>query len=469
MNPFTEQLLQRLRQDDKDMSEALIDVADSLQGHQRFHDQAASIEEVRREIETICRHYHVSFPQDIPETQDVNEMIDYIVRPSGIMRRRVQLQDKWWKNGDGALLAVRKDNGRIAALLPGKMGGYRMRSEQTGAFVHLTKEQRDLFEMEALCFYRPLPSRSMTGRDLIRFLFQCMSAADLVMVIVASRLATAVGMLTPLITRLVFSQLIPTGKIPLIASMAILLVSAAVGIYLITAVKTKVLDRIRLRMDVTLQNAVTGRLLHLPAGFFQGKSAGGTAQAAFGLNLLPDILTNAVMGSAISALFAFLYIFQIGSLAPGLFVPSLVTLLVQLLVILISLWQKVRKAQAELSADKETQSLVYALITGIQRVRLSGSEKRVFAKWAQRYKLKAGAKFRLPFPAIAQNELVAAIALMGTWWVYAAGVNSGIEVSAFAAFLSAFALATGSFSQLSQSSQQLSYLRPALHMAEPIL
>jgi len=469
MNQFTEQLLQRLRQDDKDMMEALMDMADSLQGHQRFHDQAASLEEVRREIETICRYYHVGFPEDIPETRDINEMIDYIVRPSGIMHRRVLLQETWWKNGDGALLAVRKDNGRITALLPGKMGGYRIRSEQTGAFVKLSKEQKDLYEEEALCFYRPLPSKSMTGKELIRFLFQCMSAADFTMVILASLLATGVGMLTPLITQLVFSQLIPTGKIPLIASMAILLISAAVAVFLITAVKTKVLDRIRLRMDVMLQNAITGRLLHLPAGFFQGKSAGGTAQAVLGLNLLPDILTNAVMGSALSALFAFLYIFQIGSLAPGLFVPSLITLLVQLSVILISLWQKVKKAQTELTADKDTQSLVYALITGIQRIRLSGSEKRVFARWAQRYKKKSGAKFRLPFPAVAQNELVGAIALMGTWWVYAAGVNSGIGVSAFAAFLSAFALATGCFSQLSQSSQQIAYLQPALRLAEPIL
>ena len=349
------------------------------------------------------------------------------------------------------------------------MGGYRFRDEDTGEFIRLTKEHRDYFEEEALCFYRPLPACSLQGKDLIRFLFQCVTVADLILVILASLLATGVGMLTPLITRLVFSQLIPTGKIPLIGSMAILLISAAIGVYLISAIKTRILDRMRLRMDVTLQNAVTGRLLHLPAGFFQGKSAGGIAQAAFGLNLLPEILTNAVMGSTLSALFAFFYIFQIGSLAPALFVPSLVTILVQLGVIALSLWQKVKKAQAELSADQETQSLVYALITGIQRVRLSGSEKRVFAKWAQRYKHKSAAKFRLPFPAIAQNELVGAIALLGTWWVYACGAGSGIDVSAFAAFLSAFGLATGSFTQLSQSSQQLSYLRPSLKMAEPIL
>ena len=114
MDTFTEQLLERLRQDEREMSEALLDAADSLNGRQRFHEQAASPEEVRREIESICRYYRVQFPEDIPGTQDVNELIDYIIRPSGIMRRRVALTDQWWKNGDGALLAVRKDSGRQA-------------------------------------------------------------------------------------------------------------------------------------------------------------------------------------------------------------------------------------------------------------------------------------------------------------------------------------------------------------------
>ena len=56
--------------------------------------------------------------------QNVNEMIEYLVRPLGIMRRRVLLEDKWWKNGDGPLLAVIKESGDMCALIPGKISGY---------------------------------------------------------------------------------------------------------------------------------------------------------------------------------------------------------------------------------------------------------------------------------------------------------------------------------------------------------
>ena len=469
MDRFEQQLLDRLRQDEKDMSEALLGVAGSLDGHRRSYEQAASAEEVRREIERIFRFYNAPFPAESYETDDVNELIDHIIRPSGIMYRRVLLEEKWWKNADGPMLAVKKDSGRIVALLPRHMGGYHIFDPDTGRERKVSKDNKDAFEEEAVCFYRPLPAGSLSGRDLVRFLFGSIPVSDIVIVVIASLLATGVGMLTPLITKIVFSQLIPTGKITLIETMAILLISAAISVFLLTAVKTRLLDRIRLRMDVTLQNAVTGRLLHLPASFYQGKSAGGTAQAAFGLNLIPDIISNAVMGSALSAVFAFIYIFQIAVLAPSLFLPAFVTLIVQLCIIVVSLMQKIRKAREELAAEKETQSIVYALISGIQRVRLSAAEKRGFAQWAQKYKNKAGAKFRLPLPAVAQNEIVGAIALLGTLWVYARGASSGIDVAVFAAFLSAFAMATGSFTQLSQSSQQLSYLKPALEMAEPIL
>lgn len=470
MDNYSKQLLKRLSQDEQEMSDALTDVADSLTGRRGFHDRKTSDEAVRREIETVCRYFGAPFPEELPETDDINDLIDIILRPSGIMRRRVLLTGRWWEDAEGPLLAaIRDSGGQVKALLPQKVRGFYYRDPVTEEKIRLKREQRNLFEEEALCFYRPLPAEPVSDRDFLRFLFRSVSPADLALVILASFLATGLGLLTPLITRLVFSQLIPTGKINLIYSLLILLCSTAVAIYLITAVKTRLTDRIRIRMDVALQNAVAGRLIRLPAGFFQGKSAGGTAQQAFSLNLLPDILSTALLGSAVSAIFAFLYVVQTAVFTPVLCIPMLVTLLAQLLVILWCTWQKSGKARAELQADLETQGFVFALIAGIQRIRLSGSEKRSFARWALRYRKKANAKFRMPFPAVAQNELITAITLIGTWWVYARGLTGGISVPQFASFLSSFGLATASFLSLSQSSQSLAYLKPILETARPIL
>ena len=36
-----------------------------------------------------------------------------ITRPTGIMHRRITLDENWWKDGDGALLVVCKADGRI--------------------------------------------------------------------------------------------------------------------------------------------------------------------------------------------------------------------------------------------------------------------------------------------------------------------------------------------------------------------
>ena len=128
-----------------------------------------------------------------------------------------------------------------------------------------------------------------------------------------------------------------------------------------------------------------------------------------------------------------------------------------------------RLIQEELAGDIETQGVVYPLITGIQRIRLSGSEKRAVTQWAASYKKKAGAAFRVRFPSIIQNELVVAASLLGTLWVYAIGAKSGISVSQFASFLASFGVVTANFNLLSQSALLLSYLRPILDMIDPVL
>ena len=333
----------------------------------------------------------------------------------------------------------------------------------------MTEQNQAIFEREALCFYRPLPSTPMTGRQLIAVLFKQIKPADYLLVLCTTLLLTLVGMLTPLITSLLFSQIIPVGKTALVVSMSVLLLSAAVSSYLISVVRTGLLERIRGRMEVFLQNAVMNRVIHLPTRFFQDKSAGSISQGIQALNLLPTILTSGILGPGFMALFSLIYIVQVAVISPTLAVPGLTALLAQFAIILLSVAQKQRTTRKELEATMDTAGMVYALITGIQRIKLSGSENRLFARWAQLYKKKAEAMYHLPFPAAVQTEMTAIAALLGTLWVYYAGITSGISIAQFAAFLSAFGLATGTLNTLSQGAEMISYLTPSLHVAEPVL
>lgn len=52
----------------------------------------------------ICRYFHIevlSVPENI---EDLDAQMEYMFRPSGIMRRRIKLVGTWWKDCNGRFL-----------------------------------------------------------------------------------------------------------------------------------------------------------------------------------------------------------------------------------------------------------------------------------------------------------------------------------------------------------------------------
>lgn len=469
MGIFEEQLRERLKRDDAELSHSIDDVIDSLRGKSRYHADGTSMENLRHELELICQFYKVDIPSEFHDTKDVNEFIDYMTHPSGIMHRRVMLEGNWWKDCDGALLAVTKDKGEFCALLPRKTGGYSFWNTSSGAREKLTSKHKDMFEKEALCFYEPLPEEVKNGKQLLFFLFKHIAIFDYAIVLLATLLATLLGMMTPYISGIIFSRLIPSGKTDIVFTTAILLLITVLAAYIISVVRTGTLERIKNRMENVVQNALMSKLMHLPPRFFQRKSAGGLATIITYLDRLPMVIADVLLGPCITAVFSFAYVIQIGVLAPSLALPAFVTLIVQALIIIFSIKQKLRLTREELNANMEVKGITYSAISGIQRIKLSGSEKRIVSRWAKAYKNRAKAAYKVYFPSTMQNELVVAAALAGTLWVYFSGASRGIELSQFVVFLSAFSIATNNITSLSECAQHLPFLKPSLKLIEPIL
>ncbi len=469
MGIFEEQLRERLKRDDAELSHSIDDVIDSLRGKSRYHADGTSMENLRHELELICQFYKVDIPSEFHDTKDVNEFIDYMTHPSGIMHRRVMLEGNWWKDCDGALLAVTKDKGEFCALLPRKTGGYSFWNTSSGAREKLTGKHNDMFEKEALCFYEPLPEEVKNGKQLLFFLFKHIAIFDYAIVLLATLLATLLGMMTPYISGIIFSRLIPSGKTDIVFTTAILLLITVLAAYIMSVVRTGTLERIKNRMENVVQNALMSKLMHLPPRFFQRKSAGGLATIITYLDRLPMVIADVLLGPCITAVFSFAYVIQIGVLAPSLALPAFVTLIVQALIIIFSIKQKLRLTREELNANMEVKGITYSAISGIQRIKLSGSEKRIVSRWAKAYKNRAKAAYKVYFPSTMQNELVVAAALAGTLWVYFSGASRGIELSQFVVFLSAFSIATNNITSLSECAQHLPFLKPSLKLIEPIL
>ena len=81
------------------------------------------VRQAQNAIEDILKyfgHSAIELPENIT---DLNDQLDYLLRPTGIMWRMVRLEKGWQKDAVGPLLAQTTD-GRPMALLPDKLGGY---------------------------------------------------------------------------------------------------------------------------------------------------------------------------------------------------------------------------------------------------------------------------------------------------------------------------------------------------------
>ena len=124
MGWFEEQIKQRKQYSDDAFEEAFYKVADAVTGKNVSKAMESDAKTTKDAIESVLKYYRVK-PKEIPEDiKDVNEQLDYLIRPEGMMTRDVTLTEGWYKDAYGAMLGTLKKDGSLIALIPGKIKGY---------------------------------------------------------------------------------------------------------------------------------------------------------------------------------------------------------------------------------------------------------------------------------------------------------------------------------------------------------
>ena len=123
------------------------------------------------------------------------------------------------------------------------------------------------------------------------------------------------------------------------------------------------------------------RLLSLPASFFHKFSPGELKSRSMSVGEICSLLLGIIMSTGLTSLVSLLYITQIITYAPSLVVPSMVIILVTVFFSVISTVMQIRIDRRVLEYDAKESGMSYGMITGMQKIKLSGAEKRAFAKW----------------------------------------------------------------------------------------
>ena len=420
-------------------------------------------------IDEILKYYHYK-PVELPDSiNSAEEQLDYCLRPHGLMRRTVELTEGWYTDAFGPILAFTEEDGLPVALLPGKLSGYSFTDPKTGQRQKLNARTAALFRTEAVCFYRPLPQKKLGIPDLMLYMKRCVSLADAAHIIAATLAVTLVGLFMPRLTRALTGPVLSSGRGDALIGIAICMVCVSLSSQLIGSVKSLVQSRLDTKTSLGVQASMMMRLLSLPADFFRKYSPGELKSRSTSVNQLCSLIMNMVMSTGLTSLTSLLYITQIFRFAPALVIPSLIIVAVTVGFSVVSTLMQIRINRKKMELSAKESGMSYALITGVQKIRLSGAEKRVFAKWLDLY--AEGAELTYNPPAfIKLNAVIStAIGLVSNIVLYYLAVKTGIGQSSYFAFTSAYGMLMGAFMSVSGIALSAAQIQPILEMAEPFL
>ena len=468
MGWFDEQIRQRKLNDDRLFEEAFADIAGAVTG-KRVYSALNDFQKSKDAIEEILKFYHVR-ASELPENiEDINEQLEYLLRPHGIMRRTVILDKGWYKDAIGAMLAVRKSDGLPVALIPAGMAGYTYYDADSGRYIKINGRNESLFEEEAIAFYSSFPLRKLGISDLMRYIVHTLSVSDFVMVGLATLAVTLIGLLTPKLTNLMFSDVLESGSVRVLISLAVFMVCVSASSIIAGGIKTLLLARVSTKTDLAVQAASMMRVLSLPAGFFKDYSAGELSSRAQHINSLCSMLVSTVLSTGLTSVFSLVYISQIFKYAPMLVVPALAVIAATVICSIVTMFVHMKNSKKRMEFAAKESGLSYSLISGVQKIKISGSEKRAFAKWAKLYAQEAKLTYNPPLFLKINSALNLAISLAGTIIMYYFAAAGGVSVADYYAFTAAYGMVSGAFMSLASMTMTVAGIRPVLDMAKPVL
>ncbi len=327
---------------------------------------------------------HVKKPVK-PRTEEPQPLsLNDVLHASGFRARKVRLDADWWKKDTGSLLAFTVAGHNPVALVQKIPGQIEYIDLVAGIRKRMSHSLSESIMTFAYQFYPPLPNKVISGNELIKFgIKNC--RREIFYISILALVGGILNLLIPLVTGVVFDQVIPQGNYRLLWVFGIVLILTGISISLFQLMRGIAMVRIETKMDFFLQSAIWDRLLNLPVPFFRKYTSGELALKTNSILMLrkaiSDTVVFALLGSVtlvFNLVFLFWFNFFLGIVAVGILFLSM------FVIGLIAL--RMKKLETEQIGFQNTlYGITTQLLTSITKIKTSGSEIHAFEQWANRF------------------------------------------------------------------------------------
>lgn len=467
MGWFDEQIRLRKKIDEERYQRAYSNILNKVLGKRQENNDAKMA--IKNAIDEVFYYYDypkIEIPYGIKSPLD---QIEYAANTVGMMKANIKLGTNWYTDCYGPIICFLKENDLPVALFPRGFSNYYYKDPDTGKKVALTRRTAQLFKDEAVAFYEPLALKKLGIPDLMEFMIKRLNMKDIMFFAATMILSTLMAMLLPFVSERLVGSVLNNREYSLYFALSTAIVIIIAFSWFLNAASQAISQKIKWKINIPVEQAVMQRMLTMPVPFFRDYSAGELSSRSETLSTITDVLINDVLVLGVSMITSLGYLFHIKNFAQSLVIPALLVILFTVLLSTSTTFIQMNITTKRMELLAKESGLNYSILNGIQKIKLSGAEKRIFAKWADEYAQEAALAYNPPFILKVNTVVATGISLIGTVVFYAIAIQTNVTTSEYYAFNLAYTALFAAFLQLSSSTLSLSRIKPILEMAEPIL
>ncbi|MEW7281264.1 NHLP bacteriocin export ABC transporter permease/ATPase subunit [Aquimarina sp. 2201CG1-2-11] len=335
----------------------------------------------------------VGFTFDTPKFLDSYEnntqnQLHAIAQASNIRVRKIILRGVWWKEENGHLLAFLKEEKTPVALVQKDSYTYLLKNPQTGEEKVVTHEIAETLDPIGYMFFYSFNSPMASIKKIWNFAIKGVKI-DARYLIIAALAGSLIGLLIPVLSGIMFDDVIPTADKSLLVEVFVILIMIGVVTASLQLVKGVLQMRVETKSSINLQAGVMDHLLRLPVSFYKKFTAGDLTNRTLSINSIKQILSNTVLTAVLSGAFSFVNLGLLFYYQSSLAWVGIGLAVFAILFITLMGWIKLKYDRQIADTQGELQGFLFEFLSGINKIRITGAEKRIFTLWADRFsKLK---------------------------------------------------------------------------------
>ena len=406
------------------------------------------------------------------------DVVEQVVRQVRAQYREVLLDDRWWTQAGGPLLARRAEDGVPVALISRRNGYRAFEYHQDGTVHEVAKVDAayaGTLDLHARMFYRPFPSRPLGLRDILREIVKG-NASDGGAIVLTILVTSGIGALIPIVTGHVVGTTIPMFERNQLLFIGLLLGGLAIARAITHVVAGIAFLRVETRASVNVIAALVDRVLRLPATFFRSTSAGDLTQRVMAVEQVRSALTQSTLSILMSVIAGFSNLAVLAYYDWRMSLTAIGVIAVEIfLVIVSSIW--LARLDYKLSVAKgELDGFGIDMLIGIRQVRIQGSAKRVMAQMLEKLGKVGAYSYQSGMIGVWIGVIVhgfSTLALAFVFVEFVSGMSSDgtgpLGSGGFVAFTTALTAFLGAIATVGPAIQNLARIFPQYRRVRPLL